>query len=140
MSNNKIIELDEKLATERGTWTEKITALAERIKYINGLEDLMSEMLSYRQILVDRSAQMSVMIKKQKARMDVLWKEAFIKYYNFDYKLTDKQKEQFLVADMTEDHQKISLLETQLDFYRESVKTLDNMGFALRNRLALKDL
>jgi hypothetical protein len=72
--------------------------------------------------------------------MDVLWREAFIKYYNFDYKLTDKQKEQFLIADMTEEHQKISLLETQLDFYRESVKTLDNMGFALRNRLALKDL
>jgi hypothetical protein len=41
---------------------------------------------------------------------------------------------------MTEDHQKISLLEAQLDFYKESVKTLDNMGFAVRNRLAIKDL
>lgn len=138
--SNKIIELDEKLATERGSWTEKITELAKRIKYINGLEDLIAEMLSHRQILVDRSTQMNIMIKKQKARMDVLWRENFIKYYNFDYKLTDKQKEQFLVADMTEDHQKISLLEAQLDFYKESVKTLDNMGFAVRNRLAIKDL
>jgi hypothetical protein len=41
---------------------------------------------------------------------------------------------------MTEDHQKIGLLEAQLDFYKESVKTLDNMGFAVRNRLAIKDL
>jgi hypothetical protein len=80
------------------------------------------------------------MIKKQKARMEVLWRENFIKYYTYDYKLTDKQKEQFLVADMTEDHQKISLLEAQLDYYKESVKTLDNMGFAVRNRLAIKDL
>lgn len=138
--STKIIELDEKLATERGSWTEKITELAKRIKHINGLEDLIAEMLSHRQILVDRSTQMNIMIKKQKARMDVLWRENFIKYYNFDYKLTDKQKEQFLVADMTEDHQKISLLEAQLDFYKESVKTLDNMGFAVRNRLAIKDL
>lgn len=138
--SNKIIELDEKLATERGSWTEKITELAKRIKYINGLEDLIAEMLSHRQVLVDRSTQMNIMIKKQKARIDVLWRENFIKYYNFDYKLTDKQKEQFLVADMTEDHQKISLLEAQLDFYKESVKTLDNMGFAVRNRLAIKDL
>jgi hypothetical protein len=138
--SNKIIELDEKLATERGSWTEKITELAKRIKYINGLEDLIAEMLSHRQVLVDRSAQMNIMIKKQKARIDVLWRENFIKYYNFDYKLTDKQKEQFLVADMTEDHQKISLLEAQLEFYKESVKTLDNMGFAVRNRLAIKDL
>jgi len=138
--SNKIIELDEKLAIERGSWTEKITELAKRIKYINGLEDLIAEMLSHRQVLVDRSTQMNIMIKKQKARIDVLWRENFIKYYNFDYKLTDKQKEQFLVADMTEDHQKISLLEAQLEFYKESVKTLDNMGFAVRNRLAIKDL
>ena len=138
--SNKIIELDEKLATERGSWTEKITELAKRIKHINGLEDLIAEMLSHRQVLVDRSTQMNIMIKKQKARIDVLWRENFIKYYNFDYKLTDKQKEQFLVADMTEDHQKIGLLEAQLDFYKESVKTLDNMGFAVRNRLAIKDL
>lgn len=138
--STKIIELDEKLATERGSWTEKITELAKRIKHINGLEDLIAEMLSHRQILVDRSTQMNIMIKKQKARMDVIWRENFIKYYNFDYKLTDKQKEQFLVADMTEDHQKISLLEAQLDYYKESVKTLDNMGFAVRNRLAIKDL
>jgi hypothetical protein len=138
--SNKIIELDEKLAAERGSWTERITELAKRIKYINGLEDLIAEMLSHRQILVDRSTQMNIMIKKQKARMDVVWRESFIKYYNFDYKLTDKQKEQFLVADMTEDHQKISLLEAQLDYYKESVKTLDNMGFAVRNRLAIKDL
>ena len=27
-----------------------------------------------------------------------------------------------------------------LEFLKESVKTLDNMGFAIRNRLALKDL
>lgn len=138
--STKIIELDEKLATERGSWTEKITELAKRIKHINGLEDLIAEMLSHRQILIDRSAQMNIMIKKQKARMDITWRENFIKYYNFDYKLTDKQKEQFLVADMTEDHQKISLLEAQLDYYKESVKTLDNMGFAVRNRLAIKDL
>ena len=138
--SNKIIELDEKLAAERGSWTEKITELAKRIKYINGLEDLIADMLSHRQVLVDRSTQMNIMIKKQKSRIDVLWRENFIKYYNFDYKLTDKQKEQFLVADMTEDHQKIGLLEAQLDFYKESVKTLDNMGFAVRNRLAIKDL
>lgn len=138
--SNKIIELDEKLASERGSWTEKITELAKRIKHINGLEDLIAEMLSHRQILVDRSTQMNIMIKKQKARMEVLWRENFIKYYTYDYKLTDKQKEQFLVADMTEDHQKISLLEAQLDYYKESVKTLDNMGFAVRNRLAIKDL
>jgi hypothetical protein len=73
--SNKIIELDEKLASERGSWTEKITELAKRIKHINGLEDLIAEMLSHRQILVDRSTQMNIMIKKQKARREVLWRD-----------------------------------------------------------------
>jgi len=34
----------------------------------------------------------------------------------------------------------LSHLENQMDWLRDSVKTLDNMGFAIRNRLALKDL
>ena len=34
----------------------------------------------------------------------------------------------------------INFLIDQIEFLKESVKTLDNMGFAIRNRLALKDL
>jgi hypothetical protein len=34
----------------------------------------------------------------------------------------------------------LSHLENQVEFFKDSVKTLDNMGFAIRNRLALKDL
>jgi hypothetical protein len=46
----------------------------------------------------------------------------------------------FMEAELADDHTILAHLENQLDFLKESVKTLDNMGFAIRNRLALKDL
>ena len=43
-------------------------------------------------------------------------------------------------AELADDKMILSQLENQVEFYRESIKTLDNMGFAVRNRLAIKDL
>ena len=108
---NRITLLDSRLGEQRGKWTTKITALANGIKK-----------------------------KDQKKQLDLKWKDAWIRYYNYDYKLTDKIREKFIEAELADDKMILSLLENQVDFYRESVKTLDNMGFAVRNRLAIKDL
>ena len=68
------------------------------------------------------------------------YREAYIRYYNYDYKLGEKQKEKFLENDLADENMILSHLENQLEFYRDSVKTLDNMGFAIRNRLSLNGL
>ena len=41
---------------------------------------------------------------------------------------------------MADENMVLSHLENQLEFFRDSVKTLDNMGFAIRNRLSLNGL
>ena len=97
-------------------------------------------MLSTRQILIDNIAYINVKVKEQKATINSRYREAYIRYYEYDYKLGEKQKERFIENDLRDDNIILSHLENQLDFLRESVKTLDNMGFAIRNRLALKDL
>lgn len=139
-SKEKILALDEKLSSQREEWTTKIQELAQSLRYINGMEDTIALVLSNRQKMIDHIAYINVKIKDQRRRISDRYREKYIEYYNYDYKLGEKQKERFIEADLADDNIILSHLENQLDFFRESVKTLDNMGFAIRNRLALKDL
>jgi hypothetical protein len=137
---DKIIKLDNYLAKQRIEWTEKIKDLTKDLKLGNQLEQVSSYSLSYRQILVENLASMSIRIRAQKTSVDQKYKTKWIEYYTYDYKLTDKQREKFLLADLAEDHQLLDLLETQKSFFEATVKTLDNMGFAIKNRLDISKL
>ena len=137
---DRILLLDERLVEQREQWTKKITTLANGIKHLNGMEEVIANILHTRQLLVERLMYVQIKSKDQKKQLDLKWKDAWIRYYNYDYKLTDKIREKFIEAELADDKMILSLLENQIEFYRESVKTLDNMGFAVRNRLALKDL
>jgi len=137
---NKIVEVDQYLGGQRQEWTAKIRELAKAFKDIDDLNEAMVTIPSYRQIIVEQIAQLNIKIKQQERKLSKTYKESFIKYYEYDYKLTDKQKESFLKADMSDDSMILSLLETQMDFYKESVKTLDNMSWAVRNKLQLNGL
>jgi chromosome segregation ATPase len=140
MSKEKILALDSKLSQQRSEWSEKIKELAQSLRGINHLEGTIADVLSTRQTLIDNLAYINVKIREQKAKLNSKYREAYIRYYEYDYKLGEKQKEKFIEIDLEEDNMILAHLENQLDFLRESVKTLDNMGFAIRNRLALKDL
>ena len=132
---DKILKLDEYLGRQRLDWTDKIKELTVNLKKGVNLEEVSSFSLSYRQILVEQLASMSNKMRAQKATVDQKYKTKWIEYYQYDYKLTDKQRERFLEADLAEDRQLLDLLETQKSFIEASVKTLDNMGLAIKNRL-----
>jgi hypothetical protein len=141
MSNKeKILALDGKLSDQRKEWTLKIQELSKSLRYINGMEDTIAMVLSNRQIMIDQIAYINMKIKEQQRRINDRYREKYLEYYNFDYKLSEKQKDRFIEADLADENIMLSHLQNQLEFFRESVKTLDNMGFAIRNRLALKDL
>jgi|TARA_B100000768_G_C11229207_1_gene354293 chromosome segregation ATPase len=142
MSSNKekILALDERLSSQRTSWSKNIKELAQALRDINAMESTISGVLSSRQTMVEQIAYLNTKIREQKNNINSRWRESYIKYFEYDYKLGEKQKERFIENDLVQEHTKLSLLENQLDFMKESVKTLDNMGFAIRNRLALKDL
>tara|TARA_B110000444_G_scaffold227910_1_gene233352 strand:+ start:450 stop:878 length:429 start_codon:yes stop_codon:yes gene_type:complete len=142
MSNNKekILALDERLSSQRTSWSKNIKDLAQALRDINAMESTISGVLSSRQTMVEQIAYLNTKVREQKNNINSRWRESYIKYFEYDYKLGEKQKERFIENDLVQEHTKLSLLENQLDFMKESVKTLDNMGFAIRNRLALKDL
>lgn len=139
-SETKITKIDAYLNEQRQEWTLKIRELAMCFKDIDKLHQAMVEIPSYRQIIIEQIAQLNIKIKQQESKLSKTYKSSFMKYFEYDYKLTDKQKESFLKADMSDDNMVLSLLNTQMDFLRESVKTLDNMSWAVRNKLQIQGL
>tara|TARA_B110000908_G_scaffold165134_1_gene214100 strand:- start:608 stop:1033 length:426 start_codon:yes stop_codon:yes gene_type:complete len=139
-AKENILALDQKLSAQRNEWSNNIKALAQNLRKLDGLEAVIADVLSSRQTLVDQMAYLNMKVKEQKTKVASRYRTAYIKYYEYDYKLGEKQKERFIETDLADDNMILSHLENQIEFLRESVKTLDNMGFAIRNRLALKDL
>ena len=137
---SKIILLDDYLGTQRTEWTDRIKDLTVKLKRGLELDEVSSYTLSYRQILVEQLATMCSKIRSQKSTCQKAYKTKWIEYYNFDYKLTDKQREKFIDADISEEKHILDLLESQKNFIEGSIKTLDNMGFAIKNRLDIGKL
>lgn len=140
MSKENILALDQKLSGQRTEWTNNIKGLAQSLRYLNQLEETIAEVLSSRQSLVEQMSYLNMKVKEQKNKVNIRYREAYIRYYEYDYKLGEKQKEKFIETDLADENMILSHLENQVEFFKDSVKTLDNMGFAIRNRLALKDL
>jgi len=137
---DKVLQLDEYLSTKRIEWTDKIKDLTVSLKRGEKLEEVSAYTLSYRQILVENLATMSSKIRSQKSTVDKNYKLKWIEYFNYDYKLSDKQKEKFIEADLSDDRHIYDLLVSQKSFIEGSIKTLDNMGFAIKNRLDISRL
>jgi|TARA_Y100000389_G_C17325294_1_gene445234 hypothetical protein len=140
MTKENILALDGKLSRQRTEWTNNIKKLAQSLRNLNLMEETIAEVLSSRQSLVEQMSYLNMKVKEQKAKVAIRYREAYIRYYEYDYKLGEKQKERFIETDLADENMILSHLENQVEFFKDSVKTLDNMGFAIRNRLALKDL
>jgi|TARA_B110000238_G_scaffold200667_1_gene251735 hypothetical protein len=140
MTKEQILALDKKLSGQRTEWTNTIKALAQSLRNLNLMEETIAETLSSRQTLVEQMSYFNMKVKEQKVKVAIRYREAYIRYYEYDYKLGEKQKERFIETDLADENMILSHLENQVEFFKDSVKTLDNMGFAIRNRLALKDL
>lgn len=141
MNKDKIIQLDEFFGNQRQDWTSKIKELAHRLKeQMSGLEEVMSLVVSYRQILVENLASLNNRATAQQSIIDKRYKSLWLEYYQYDYKISDKQREKFIDADLSDERHILTLIQVQIQFVEGSVRTLDNMGFAIKNKIDMTRL
>jgi hypothetical protein len=133
-------ELESKLSKDRIEWKDKITELIRTIKNMNTISDCQINMLSYRQILLDKVTDFKTMIYKRNATWERYYRSQYREYtLNYDVKLTSSEKHQFIKAELSSLKNQIDLLQSHVDYYYECIKTLDNLAFAIRNRIRLDD-
>jgi len=137
--NELAAKLEERLRKDREGWMEKIENLVQMMKTITKLSEAQVYMLSYRQILIDKQTELQYTIYRKNSDYEVFYRSKFMEYVNSATKLNGGERDRMVKADLTVIRRQISILESHMDFYKESIKTLDHMAFAIRNRIKLED-
>ncbi len=132
--------LEEKLLADKNSWTSRIKQLVERTREMRNLTECQVDMLSWRQMLIDKIVLLKSTVYKRKAHWDKYHKQKYRGYtIDYDLKLTKDEKISFIDADMAALKFQIRLIESHIEFYQDSVRTLDNLAFAIRNRIRLSE-
>jgi len=139
-SDDKLNEIENVLQKQRDEWGNKLVDLIHRIKNVESLADAQVDMLSYRQILVEQLTKFRIRARKTETTYEKQFKTRFISYFNYDYKINDKQKVDMVNADLFFYRRQLGLLEAQIEFFKESISTLDKMGFAIKNRVNFEEI
>jgi len=136
----KTLELEETLIRDRDKWSNKIRELIAMMKNVNDIPEAQVYMLSYRQMLLDSISSFQTSLYKKNVSFDTYYKKKFREYtLDYDIKLNGGEKEKVIRGDLTLSQRQIYLLESHIDYYRECIRTLDNMGFAIRNRIRVAE-
>ena len=134
------IDFDKKFNDERSEWTEKIRTLAIRMKNIRELAEVQVDLYSNRQILLEYIAKLGQVMTKlnSKFRKD---KADRLKYYseNSQVKYGANEKTPLIDGDLTELKERIDIVETQISFLNETMKTVDHMLYGVKSRISLEE-
>ena len=132
--------VEQSLAHDRAEWSKKIKTIIGMLRGVSELSECQVMMLSYRQMLVDKLSEFKSKIYKKNGTVDKIFKQRYIEYTTqYNLKLSSAEKAQFIKADMDDIRLQIQMLQGHVDFYIECIKTLDNMAFAIRNRIKLNE-
>ena len=136
VEQNKVLE--EKLELERKEWREKVLELVNMMKDNKKLSEAQVYQLSYRQQVQELLAGYRILIEKRQGVLETQSVSRFREYtLNYDIKLSSGEKNTFVSADLNALKQQINMIKTQITYFEECVKTLDNFGFAVRNKLEI---
>lgn len=133
-------DFDKKFGEERSEWTEKIRSLSIRMKNIRELAEVQVDLYSSRQIIVEYIAKLGQVMTKLNARYRKD-KSDRLKHYseNSQVKYGANEKNPLIEGDLTDLKERIEIVETQLSFLNETMKTVDFMIYGVRSRISLEE-
>lgn len=142
MDNSKILEqnakLEEELSKERAEWKDKVLELINMMSDNKKLSEAQIYQLSYRQQVQEKLANYRILLEKRQSVLETQMTNRFREYsLNYDIKLNSAEKNAFVNADCNVLRQQVNMMKAQILYFEECVKTLDNFGFAVRNKLEI---
>lgn len=131
-------ELEKRFKTEREDWNNKMFEVINLIKDIKSITEAQIKQLSFRQIVVEKIVEYKILCDKRSESFDKLIQKRNDEYENQSAKrITYNEKKISLAGDYASLSRQIKLFERQIYFLEETVKTLDNLGFSIKNKLEI---
>ena len=136
--NNINTTLEERFKEERTDWNNKIIELVESIKHTSKLSEAQVIQLSYRQMIQDKLAEYRILHEKRQEMFDKQTTDRFREYkLSYDIKLSGSETQAFVQSDCKALKLQIKMIHTQIIYFEESIKTLDNIGYAIKNKIEI---
>jgi hypothetical protein len=136
--NNINTTLEERFKEERSDWNNKIIELVESIKHTSKLSEAQVIQLSYRQMIQDKLAEYRILHEKRQEMFDKQTTDRFREYkLSYDIKLSSSETQMFVQSDCKALKLQIKMIHTQIVYFEESIKTLDNIGYAIKNKIEI---
>lgn len=130
--------LEERFKEERSDWNGKIIQLVETIKHTSKLSEAQVIQLSYRQMIQDKLAEYRILHEKRQEMLDKQSVDRFREYkLSYDIKLSSSETQMFVQSDCKALKLQIKMIHTQIIYFEESIKTLDNIGYAIKNKIEI---
>lgn len=134
----KTAELEKAFKEERDNWDNKVTELVSSIRYNDRFTEAMVLGLSYRQQIVDQITQYKQVSAKRRSNIDKLRVMRYREYMiEGDLKLSASEKNDAVNADLTAYTYQLSIIENQIEFLRETLKTLTDFQYTIKNKLEI---
>ena len=130
----------ERFELERTEWTADVKGIAVRFKNVEDLIDVQVDLYSKRQQAVEYMHQLMVLQSRLKKSWIAEYKKAYdALLMDQDYRHSEKEKQRIAEEKTSTSKLKLDVLQTHVDFFRETVKTIDNMIFGIKQRLEIED-
>jgi hypothetical protein len=125
---------------EREEWISKIQEFSDNLRTVSQIGELMVEVYSQRQIAVEYShTLMSHIIKINKIYREKKHEKYIYYTQNYDVRLDKDAREGHIGYDLTEIIEKRDMVQNHLDYFRETIKTIDNIIFGIKHRISLEE-
>lgn len=130
----------EKFSDERSEWTETIREISSRFRAVEVLAEVQIDLYSKRQIALEYQYKLISIHTKLKKMLIVAWKKAYEDAgRNDDIRYSEKEKTKHAEAATVDLKFKGETVSSQIEFFRETIKTLDNMIFGVKHRIDIEN-
>ena len=133
-------DFEEQFSTERSEWTERIRELSIRMRNIREIAEVQVELYSDRQKLLEYAYKLGQILTKLNAKFRSDRRTKMV-YYSEEHntRYGANEKTALIDGDLSEIKRKIDVVDNQMAFLNETVKTVDHFLYGVKSRISLEE-
>jgi hypothetical protein len=133
-------DFTEKFSDERRSWSDVVITIGKRFREVENLAEVQVDLYSRRQEAIEYQYKLIGIHSKLKHMLSAQWKRAFDEAgRNEDLRYSDKDKSKVADAATANIRYKVESVNSQIEFFRETVKSIDTMTFGVKHRIEIEN-
>lgn len=135
-TNTKVKNIEESFTEKREYYNSQVKKLNDMLKTVGDVNDLLGLIYSERQELVENYYQLVPYLNKLNMLYRQKYAEKYKEYSNVHQKMyPESEKKNLIYGDLTEILYKRDLIDTQIKYFLETLKTIDSIIFGIKSKL-----